>query len=207
VIRNRPTWIRGLRLFEGSLEAVAPLTLTAELDGLGDERVHARSRFRSLDSPDRYALYSMHDTESRLPGQRRGPLAGIAPGDHTLTVVREFRRVPLRASALALTIFTARSGAEAAVVAALAHFVERAVSTYQPTYLLLARSVEQPRITTLLTGILESLALEDANSAAFSLDALLPELRPLLSIDPEVFSYCRDGELDALAPEIAPYAV
>src|SRR5919201_113888 len=102
---------------------------------------------------------------------------------------------------------TARSGAEAAVVAALAHFVERAVSTYQPTYLLLARSVEQPRITTLLTGILESLALEDANSAAFSLDALLPELRPLLSIDPEVFSYCRDGELDALAPEIAPYAV
>src|SRR5919204_4864262 len=142
VIRNRPTWIRGLRLFEGSLDAVAPLTLTAELDGLGDERVHARSRFRSLDSPDRYALYSMHDTESRMPGQRRGPLAGIAPGDHTLTVVREFRRVPLRASALALTIFTARSGAEAAVVAALAHFVERAVSTYQPTYLLLARSVE-----------------------------------------------------------------
>ena len=207
VLRNRPTWMRGLRLYEGPPEAVGPLTLSDELDWLGDERVHARSRFRSLESPDRYALYSMHDIESRFPGQRRGPLAGVAPGDHTLTVVREFRRVPLRASALALTIFTARPGAEASVVATLAHFVERAVSTYQPTYLLLAHSVEQPRMTTLLTGVHESVALEDANSAAFSLDALLPELHPMLSIDPEIFSYCPDRDLDALAPEIAPYAV
>lgn len=199
--------MRGLRLYEGALDAVNALTLSADLDHCGDERVHARSRFRSLETPDRYALYSMYDVEVPFPGQRRGPLAGVAPGDHTLTVVREFRRVPLNASALALAIFTARPGAEAAVVAVLAHFVERAVSRYQPNYLLLAHSAQQPRITTLLTGVHECSALEAGTDAAFSFESLMPEIGPLLSIEPEIFSYCPDTDLDAVPPEVAPYAV
>jgi hypothetical protein len=199
--------MRGLRLYEGVLPAVSAPTMSTDVGDAKQDRIHARSRFRSLDSPDRYALYSMHDRDFSFQNDGRGSPVGLAPGDHTLMVVREFRRVPLRASALALTICTARAGSAASVVATLAHFVERAVSVYQPTYLLLAHSLEQPRIAALLTGLHQCAALQAGRSAAFSLDALMPELRPMLSIEPEVFGYCSDSDLNALAPQVDPYAV
>jgi hypothetical protein len=123
--------------------------------------------------------------------------------------VREFRRVPLHASALGLLVFTALPGHAAAVVATLAHFVERAVSVYQPTYLLLAHSLEEPRIAVLLTGADQSAAVQAGRSAAFSVERLLPELRPMLADEPELYSYC--SELEHVGPSfgrpVSPYAV
>src|SRR5207247_7082209 len=141
---------RGLRLYDSERDSTITRFQLAVDGDYGDERVHAQSRFRSLSDPNRFALYSLHDIESPRPGQRRGPLAGLAPGDHTLMVVREFRRVPLSASSLGLVVFKARRGYAAPVAAALAHFVERAVSLYQPSYLLLAHSLEEPQTTILL---------------------------------------------------------
>jgi hypothetical protein len=158
-------------------------------DASFDTQLHARSRFRSARHPDRYAEYTL-----REPRDTESP----APGDHTLIVVREFRRVPLQASALGLVLFVARLGREAAVVATLAHFAERALSLYQPPYLLLARSMEQPGITMLLTGVQASAALEVGGSSAFSVDPLLPEREPLLAAEPEWYAYAPD-----LEPELA----
>jgi hypothetical protein len=175
-----------------------------EHDELMDERVHARSRFRSIEDPERFALYSVHDGDGRAWRSAAAP----PPGDHTLIVVREFRRVPLHASALALMLFTARGGRSAPVLAELAHFVERAVSLYQPAYLLLAHSLEQPRICTLLMGVHECAALMAASPSAFSLDALLPEVRPLLATDPEWYAYCPETEAPEYAmTAVSPYAV
>ena len=106
--------------------------------------------------------------------QAWSPVERRAPGEHTLVVVREFRRVPLHASALALLLLTARAGSAAPVVAALAHFVERAVSVYQPAYLLLAHSLETPRLSMLMLGVYESAALQAAGATPFSIDTLLP---------------------------------
>jgi hypothetical protein len=164
-----------------------------------DGHVQVRSLFRSLADPDRFAVYSVHDS----PPDDEG--LGIA--EHTLAVVREFRRVPLLASALALTLFTARSGHAAAMVAALAHFAERAVSLYQPSYLLLARSLEQPRVAVLVTGVHEGAALQAASSAAFSFDRLLPELALMLGPEPEHFAYWRDPSEHDAASLVSPYAV
>jgi hypothetical protein len=123
-------------------------------------------------------------------------------------VVREFRRVPLRASALGLVIFAARLGREAQVVAALAHFAERAVSHYQPPYLLLARSREQPGIIALLTGIQASSMLETGIGTPFSVDPLLPEVTPLLVAEPELYAYSPEIETESMfASAVSPYAV
>jgi hypothetical protein len=194
--------MRGLRLYQtlrpgqrGVLGAHDPA------DELLDPRIHARSRFQSIAEAERYALYTVHDTEAWAPAD------GRAPGEHTLVVVREFRRVPLHASALALLLLTARAGSAAAVVAALAHFVERAVSLYQPAYLLLAHSLETPRLSMLMLGVHECAALQAAGSAAFSVDTLLPELEPLLTTAPEWFSYCPEPEAEAVRTLVSPYAV
>src|SRR3989442_287212 len=139
VHRMRPLWIRGLRLYRSA-------DPTADEGGLwpGDEEreplPHVRSRFRSVDDPDCFALYSVRNVP--LPARAAPPVPLLPTEDHTLIVVREFRRVPLEASALALMIFSARIGAAARVIATLAHWAERAVSTYQPAYLLLAHSLE-----------------------------------------------------------------
>ena len=166
-------------------------------DALADN-VHARSLFRSVRHPDRYAMYFVHE-----PGET----IFETPGDHTLVVVREFRRVPLHASALALLLLTARAGSAAAVVAALAHFVERAVSIYQPAYLLLAHSRETPRLSVLMLGVHECLALQSAGSTAFSVDTLLPELEPSLATAPEWFAYCPEPEAQTVTTLVSPYAV
>ena len=197
--------MRGLRLYESTAGA-PPSASTADRDDALDERVHARSRFRSVLHPERYAIYCVHDADSRDWSPSPPPPSGL-PGEHTLIVVREFRRVPLDASALALLVFTARGGHAAPVLAALAHFVERAVSVYQPAYLLLAHSLEQPRVSTLLMGVHECTALQAANPSAFSLDALLPELSPVLATEPEWYAYCPEVLVPQESRAVSPYAV
>lgn len=192
--------MRGLRLYQPSRPGGRDV-LDDPADEVLDARVHARSRFQSTAEPGRYAVYTVHDTEAWAPGDRR------APGEHTLVVVREFRRVPLHASALALLLLTARAGSAAPVVAALAHFVERAVSAYQPAYLLLAHSLETPRLSVLMLGVHECAALQAAGSSAFSVDTLLPELSPLLTTAPEWFAYCPEPETATVTTLVSPYAV
>jgi hypothetical protein len=195
--------MRGLRLYQQALHPGQPDVLAADdsVEELLDPRIHARSRFQSVVEAGRYALYTVHDTEAWAPGD------GRAPGEHTLVVVREFRRVPLHASALALLLLTARAGSAPAVVAALAHFVERAVSIYQPAYLLLAHSRETPRLSILMLGVHECATLQAAGSTAFSVDTLLPELDPLLATGPEWFAYCPEPEAQKVATLVSPYAV
>jgi hypothetical protein len=193
--------MRGLRVYRTLASAEAPYEPDAGED-LFDSRVHARSRFRSQDDPTRLALYTVHDADVWAP-----PAPVSAPGDHTLIVVREFRRVPLHASALAMLLLTARTGYSAPVLAALAHFVERAVSAYQPAYLLLAHSLEQPHVSALMMGVHECAALAAASPAAFSLETLLPELEPMLSLQPEWFSYCPEPEAQTITSRlVSPYA-
>lgn len=186
---NRPIRMRSLRLYDTS-ESLP-----------WDEGLQARSRFQSVDDPERSAMYFVHEGQA-------AEVEAIGDGGthHTLMVVREFRRVPLEASALALAIFTARDGRAASVVATLAHFAERAVSVYQPAYLLLAHSFEAPRTVVLITGVHESAALQAMKPRAFSIDLLLPELRPLLATVPEWYAY-RPLELSAACVTVAQDAV
>jgi len=167
-----------------------------------DDGLHVHSRFQSVEDPARFAEYFVHENVSAAdlgsPGRGRD--------HHTLTVVREFRRVPLEASALALTVFTARAGRAAAVVAALAHFAERAVSAYQPAYLLLAHSLQAPQTVVLITGVHERAAFQAMKPSAFSIDVLLPELRPLLLEPPEWYAYCPETE-EVPVGAISQYAV
>jgi len=192
--------MRGLRSTRDGVGG--PLDGLDSTDDLFDARVHARSRFRSQDDPTRFAVYTVHDAEAWAP-----PTPVSEPGDHTLIVVREFRRVPLHASALAMLLLSARPGYSAPVLAALAHFVERAVSLYQPAYLLLAHSLEQPRISALM------LACTSARRSP-------PRARPrsarrrcsgagaLLMLRPEWFSYCPEPEAKTVTSSlVSPYAV
>jgi len=202
MLRTRPVWTRGLRLYR-ALASAAVLDRVRNGDDIFDTRIHARSRFRSQEDPTRFAVYTVHAAEAWAP-----PTPVSEPGDHTLIVVREFRRVPLHASALAMLLLTARPGYSAPVLAALAHFVERAVSMYQPAYLLLAHSLEQPRISALMMGVHECAALAAASPAAFSVEALVPELEPLLTLRPEWFSYCPEREAQTVTSRlVSPYAV
>jgi hypothetical protein len=204
VLKQRPTWIRGLRLYEQDEDGI-PTRRWAPGDVDARDRVPARSQFRSRLDPDRYALYWLQDSECSGPTLRHQSDDGVAPDDHTLVPVREFRRVPFQASGLGLLVFTAQPGYTAPVVAALAHFVERAMSVYQPSYLLLAHSLEEPRITVLLTGADQPAALQAGRSTGFSVDRLLPELRPMLERDPELYTYCPD--LEHLEARVSPSAV
>ena len=199
MLRSRSIWVRVLRLY--AVEAEAPEAGADHLDedALLDVRVHARSRFRSLARAGRFASYSVHDAEG-------APGLPLRPGEHTLIAVREFRRVPLDASALALTVFTARMGRAVPVVVALAGFVERAVNLYQPGYLLLAHSLEDPRTSLLLTAMRDPILRGAAAAAAFNLDDVLGELRPLLAAPPEAYEYCREPA-GAVAGSLSPYAV
>lgn len=195
----RPLWIRALRLYRSP---VVPLPT----DDPWNASVHARSRFQHLDDPERFALYSLRDASAGA----KEPAWGGAVDDHTLVAVREFRRVPLGASGLRLVVFTARAGCAAQVIATLAHWVERAVSLYQPTYVLLARSAEQPRVTALVAGVSEGRALQGAQATPFSVD-VLPEVAPLLEIPPDHFAYCPDARLDEpsdlATQDVSPFAV
>jgi hypothetical protein len=182
MLKYRQTRIRGLSFYRSPAGRLTRpgLTTDDELDGL----VHARSRFQSVDDPDLFAVYAVHE-----PGATPPPDA-FAASQHTLMVVREFRRVPLDASALALALFRARTGYVAGAIAAVAHWAERAVSLAEPAYLLVAHSLEEPRLIALLTGVHECNALVGARISAFSVDSLLTEAGHLLMDDPEWFAYC-----------------
>jgi len=194
--------MRGLRLYRAIASADPPRGLEVG-DDLFDPRVHARSRFRSQHDPARVAVYTVHEADAWAP-----PVPVSDPGDHTLIVVREFRRVPLHASALVMLLLTARPGYSAAVLAALALFVERAVSAFQPAYLLLAHSLEQPQVSALMMGVHECSALAAARPAAFSVETLLPELEARLLLRPEWFSYCPEPAAQSLTSRlVSPYAV
>ncbi len=189
----RPTRIRRLQLYTSIDGRPDPRLVVADLEVWP---LLARSRFQSLDDAERFAVYSTHGVEG--PQRHAIGLIDPDPDRHTLMAVREFRRVPLDASALGLHVFTARAGRAAAVTATLAHFAERAVSSYQPSYLLLAHSLEQPHLTVLLTAVHVRHALQAASPAAFSIASLLPELEPILAAPPEVYAYCPDmPRLDA----------
>ena len=198
VRRTRSACIRGLRLYRLAPGHATLAASADELDETIDGYVHARSRFRSVRHPERLALYSLHEPALDTCG---------GPGDHHLVVVREFRRVPLQASTLGLLLFAARAGREAQVVAALAHFAERALNLYQPPYLLLARSREQPGISVLLAGVRTDALLESASATAFSVEQLLPELTPLLAAEPEWYAYAPDPAPESLFSVISPNAV
>jgi hypothetical protein len=177
-------------------------------DWLLEAPAHARSRFQSAADPDRFALYSVHDAEGVFPfASPPGGRHGGRRSEHTLVAVREFRRVPLDASSLALTVFTARPGRAVPVVAALADFVERAVDLYRPGYVLVAHSLEEPRLSLVLTALQDALALAAAGAAAFSLDEVLGELGPLLDASPERYEYFPDARPLSLSDPISPYAV
>jgi hypothetical protein len=199
VQNSRAAWIRGLRLYRQFDRPSADSVLDDDAYLSLDTHVHARSRFRSVRHPERFAVYSVHEPEHD---------AGLTgPGDHTLVAVREFRRVPLQASTLGLVLFAARAGAEAQVLAMLAHYAERALRLYQPAYLLLARSFEAPGIVALITGVPSAAALESAGPTAFSIDALLPELMPLLAAEPELYAYAPEPAPETLLDVVSPHAV
>lgn len=204
VQRFRPLWVRDLCLYrEGALDP----SQVQEGPGPGPQ---VRTRFRSTTDPECFALYSVRDGSGQ--GRDADPPSLLALENHTLVVVREFRRVPLHASGLAMLLFTAQPGGAARVIATLAHWVERAVSGYQPAYLLLAHSLEQPATSVLLAAVHEPQALQWARPSPLSLDAVLPEVRPWLDAEPERYVYCPDSvehsEAASHAPRpLSPFAV
>ena len=134
------------------------------------------------------------------------PSGALAATHHTLMVVREFRRVPLDASALALALLRARGGYVARAIAAVAHWAERAVSMTEPAYLLVAHSLEEPGLIAVLTGVQECGALLGSRATAFSLDSLLDEVSVLLTSEPEWYAYCAPQLADTLTA-VSPSAV
>jgi hypothetical protein len=197
VFKLRPTRIRGLSfLRDPAGQGPEPLGLADDLDGL----LHVRSHFRSVTDPELFAVYAVHELGTAPLGNALGAR------HHTLMVVREFRRVPLDASALALVLLRARGGQVAGAIAAVAHWAERAVSLAEPAYLLVAHSLEEPRLIALLTGVQECEALARSRASAFSIDSLLAEAGPLLMPDPEWYAYCHP-EYAETTQLISPSAV
>ncbi|MGH7390033.1 MAG: hypothetical protein ACREM3_11350 [Candidatus Rokuibacteriota bacterium] len=195
----RPLWIRELRLYRA-----APPRATVSTAWAHDPAPpHVRSRFRSLTEPERFAEYSVRAHGGVLATEP----PRLAGDDHTLAVVREFRRVPLDASSLALMLFVAQPGRAARLIATLAHWAEEALSAFQPAYMLLARSLEQPCVSALLAGVHERRALQWARPSPFSVSLVLPEVTPLLAAPPERYAYCPDTAPAALSRTISPYAV
>ena len=100
--RSRSTWVRVLQLSELDDDAGPGAGRLEDL--ILDVRVHARSRFRSLARPARFALYSVHTAEG-------APGLPLGPGEHTLVAwherIGERRdRVTIRAGALTQVTFT-----------------------------------------------------------------------------------------------------
>lgn len=203
MFHGRSIWTRGLTFWEPTLDlpgdAVSVALTTEVAEG---PLPYARSRFRSRTNARRFALYSM----AEMPDPS-SVLVRLGSDDHSLAVVREFRRVPLYAASLSLAVFTARPGRAAEALAALAHFVEHAVSRWEPAYLMLARSEEQPCLSVLMAGVPDTRALAGVTSSTFRLDGLMPELGPLLTGEPEIFDYYRAERIEELVALVAPRAV
>jgi hypothetical protein len=193
----RPFWVRDLRLYRADAD-------TSGLAAADDDATGpcVRSRFRSLSDPALVALYSLRDASEASEG---GDTVPASAESHTLVVVREFRRVPLDASTLRLTLFIAGDGCAPRVIGTLAHWAERAVSAYQPAYLLLAHSLEQPRVTALLAAVHEGRGL--AWARPFSLESILPDVRPWLEEEPERYVYWPEQRHARRVRLLAPGAV
>jgi hypothetical protein len=191
--------VRALHLYQ--LQHLSPAP-----DQPWDDDLHAQSVFRHVDDDARFARYSI-----RGGLEDPGSLAALVADEmHTLVTVREFRRVPFDATGLRLAVFRARPGRTAEAIAVLAHWAARAVSRYQPAYLLLAHSLEQPWVTVLVAGVLEWRTLQRADATPFDVD-VLPELIPLLERVPDHYAYWPIPETDgALVPapgHVSPSAV
>jgi hypothetical protein len=197
----RSLWTRDLCLYRASAAGGISRATGASAEPGG--RPHVRSRFRSVRDPESFALYTMRETAAAATDDDVRPLGG---GErHTLVVVREFRRVPLDASALVLLLFTARGGGVARVIATLAGWAERAVSASEPAYLLLAHSREQPALSALLAAVHEGRALQAARSSPFVVEWMLGEVRPWLAAEPDRYAYCPEAARTAAA--LSPDAV
>jgi len=198
------TWLRSLRLYHALGEDASAIDGDGAEDIL-DVHVHARSRFRSLAEPSRFAVYSVQDAAGgvlpRVPPAPRG-----LTEQHTLVAVREFRRVPLHASSLALMLMQAQPHRAARVVATLAAFVEGVVDRHEPSYLLAAHSREEPALSVLIAGAHDVAAL-GAGAASLSATAVLPELRPLLVDEPDWFAYWPEPWPAPVGDVVSPYAV
>ena len=198
------TWLRSLRLYHALGEDASTIDGDGAEDIL-DVHVHARSRFRSLAEPSRFAVYSVQDAAGgalpRVPPAPRG-----LTEQHTLVAVREFRRVPLHASSLALLLMQAQPHRAARVVSALAAFVERVVERHEPSYLLAAHSREEPALSVLIAGAHDVAAL-GAGAASLSATAVLPDLRPLLVDEPDWFAYWPEPWPAPVGELVSPYAV
>ena len=158
------------------------------LDPLPEPGPQVQTRLQSTSGPECFALYSVRDGSG--PGRGAKP-PWLAVANHTLVAVREFRRVPLDASALALLLFTARTSAAVRVIARLAH------------------SLEQPQTSVVLAAVHEGRALQWARPSPLSLDSVLPEVRPWLDAEPERYVYCPESvESPAVTPPLlSPFAV
>ncbi|MGH7308369.1 MAG: hypothetical protein ACREK6_06715 [Candidatus Rokuibacteriota bacterium] len=199
--RLRSRWVRDLCLYR-----TGPPT---GLDFLPRPGPPVQTRFRSTSDPECFALYSMRDGEG--PRHATEP-SWLAMVNHTLVTVREFRRVPLEASALALLLLRAHASAAARVIAALAHWVEGAVSGYQPAYLLLAHSLEQPGTCVVLAAVHERRALQRARTSALSLHSVLPEVQPWLDAVPARYVYYPEPATHPAPPPapgrmLSPFAI
>jgi hypothetical protein len=203
MLRSRSAWLRILQLYH--LDDLPPVPGGLLDDVWPEGRVHACSRFQSLDAPGHGALYAVHEAGA-APGLGLGGLRERRRVEHTLAAAREFRRVPMVAASLGLTLFRARPAAAAAVVAALADFVERAVDAYQPAYLLLAHSLEEPRLSLLLTAAADATA-GVVHAAALASGPLRDELDAMLDGPPERFVHAPEALPVAVAGAIVPYAV
>src|SRR5437660_9869153 len=87
--RSRATWLRVLRLYDISDDTLTPAAVLDEQSSLFDAGVRARSRFRSVVDPERFALYSV-PTDSLPPP----PFRSDRQGEHTPVALRECRRAP-----------------------------------------------------------------------------------------------------------------
>jgi hypothetical protein len=72
---------------------------------------------------------------------------------------------------------------------------------------LLAHSLEQPRLSAMLLAVHETAALQAASPAAFSIDSLLPEMQPLLVVDPDWYTYCPEPRAETVSTLVSPHAV
>ncbi|MGH7312478.1 MAG: hypothetical protein ACREJV_04840, partial [Candidatus Rokuibacteriota bacterium] len=87
------------------------------------------------------------------------------------------------------------------------------VSGYQPAYLLLAHSLEQPETSVVLAAVHERRALQWARPSPLSFDSVLPEIRPWLAAEPERYVYCPESPespttaATTLSRLLSPFAV
>jgi hypothetical protein len=131
----------------------------------------AVSLFQGSEHHDHLALYTgWEDAAARAEGLdgalgvRLDPLMSrtllFPPLDHTLKMIREYRRLPLDETVLGLSALQAKRGRAADLTAALSRVVEQGIGLFSPSYLLFAHSQEVPDFHVIVVGVREVEALE-----------------------------------------------